>query len=71
MNPKDPNDRFFFPPAARVLPCGGCKHYHGFVKCDAYPDGIPKSVMLEKDVNPESLKDLCNPNKEIRFQPEE
>lgn len=25
--------------------CLSCKHYRGYLKCDAYPDGIPEPLL--------------------------
>ena len=73
MNPKNPHDRFFCPPAAIMAPCGRCKHryppHHADLKCDAYPDGVPFHVVEEKTLNSASLIDPCNPGKNIRFEP--
>ncbi len=27
--------------------CNSCKHYQGDCKCDAYPDGIPRPLLLD------------------------
>lgn len=27
--------------------CNFCRHYHGFGKCDAYPDGIPRPLLFD------------------------
>lgn len=70
MNPKDKNDRFFYPPAATLCPCGKCKHgYPNVLKCDAYPDGVPFSIVEKITLDPEALKHPCNPEKNIFFEP--
>lgn len=35
------------------IPCNCCSHYHGFSKCDCYPENIPKTVILELMKNQE------------------
>lgn len=29
--------------------CNSCKYYHGFGKCDAFPNGIPETI-LDNDI---------------------
>jgi len=31
-----------------VMPCLSCRHYHGFQKCDAYPERIPDKILAWK-----------------------
>lgn len=35
------------------IPCNYCAHYHGFAKCDAFPDGAPSGILkkLRNDSN--------------------
>ncbi len=40
-------DRMTGPLEVNVPQCHSCKHYHfGTLTCDAYPEGIPQSILL-------------------------
>lgn len=74
MNPNDPKNRFYFAPAYRVGVCCSCAHYISGVKCKAYPDGIPRDVLLgkEKERNNADVKEnSCNGVDDIHFEPKE
>lgn len=34
-------------PKAVSSDCNSCIHYHGFCKCDKYPEGIPKNIIKQ------------------------
>jgi len=73
MNPKDPTDRFYFVPAYETPVCNGCKH-RDLLKCDAFPEGIPKHVIEEKiqrKGDAAYLERSCNGRDEIGFEPKE
>jgi hypothetical protein len=74
MNPKDPHDRFYFEPAHYNPPCSFCRHRFELVKCRAFPNGIPVSVIVEKGEarnNPEALRLPCNGIDDIHYEPRE
>ena len=59
--------RISFPPATDdILPCNYCKHYHGFAKCDAFPNGISREQILRVE---ENRNTICKDD--IKFEPEE
>lgn len=39
-------------PGAKSVRCNSCRHYHGFAKCAAFPNGIPKTHITAVDENP-------------------
>lgn len=43
------------------IPCNYCSHYHGFAKCDAYPDQIPNKVInsLKEDEAFQCSAEIC------------
>lgn len=34
------------PPAVGYVMCNDCVHYHKDVTCDAFPDGIPREIII-------------------------
>ena len=36
-------------PGARAGFCNNCVHYHGFLKCDAFPDRIPTELIYRDE----------------------
>lgn len=70
----DKENRFLFVPATHNPPCNFCKHYIGFARCFAYPNGIPGIIIDEKDDavrtnNKELLSNPCN-GTEFRYEQE-
>ena len=48
--------RWWDDPKATVIMCGYCKHFvpkmkKGILTCKAYPDGIPRELMLRNEHN--------------------
>lgn len=43
------SERWRGDPGARDVMCNHCVHYHGFAKCDAFPDGIPRDLIRRKE----------------------
>lgn len=39
-------------PRAKNVRCNSCRHYRGFAKCAAFPDGIPCTHIGAVDENP-------------------
>lgn len=37
-----------------------CKHYKGYLSCDAYPNRIPNEILLGKDKHTKPLPDQKN-----------
>ena len=39
--------RWWEAPKAFDSACNSCTRYHGYAKCDTYPDGIPGAVIRQ------------------------
>lgn len=53
MDEKKPN-RFCDDPGAKLVPCTNCRYRIGIeVACEAYPEGIPVSVLRKVYEHPE------------------
>lgn len=70
MNRNNPADRFYFEPAYSTPVCNCCVHSHG-LRCDAFPERIPISVLalkVEQRDNPNALRESCNGQDDIHFE---
>ncbi len=38
---------------AKGVPCNRCRHYKGFARCAAFPDGIPSEHIAAVEENPQ------------------
>ena len=46
--------RWWEAPKAFDSACNSCTRYHGYAKCDTYPDGIPEFPIV-KDTTPNMM----------------
>lgn len=57
--------RWYDNPGGISPPCNFCTHYHGFGKCDAFPDWIPVAVL--DDIDKHGVPAECASG--VRFEP--
>ena len=56
--------RWWEEPKAFDSACNSCTRYHGYAKCDTYPDGIPGAVIRQSALGTNNYKeDLCRKRK--------
>ena len=52
------------------IQCASCQHYKGNLKCEAFKDGIPSTILTGKFDHTEPYPDADNPQDNgIRFEP--
>ena len=53
--------RWWEAPKAFDSDCSSCTRYHGYAKCDTYPDGIPREVIRQSAPGTNNYKeDFCS-----------
>ena len=65
--------RWWEAPKAFDSACNSCTRYHGYAKCDTYPDGIPGAVIRQSALGTNNYKeDFCRDmqKKKARWAPE-
>lgn len=60
------SERWRCDPGATGIMCNDCIHYHGFAKCDAFPDGIPHDLIYREEHDTPFPGD-----KGIRYEPKD
>ena len=49
--------RWWEAPKAFASACNSCTRYHGYAKCDTYPDGIPGAVIRQSALGTNNYKE--------------
>lgn len=49
--------RWWEAPKAFDSACNSCTRYHGYAKCDIYPDGIPREVIRQSALGTNNYKE--------------
>ena len=57
--------RWWEAPKAFDSACNSCTRYHGYAKCDTYPDGIPGAVIRQSALgtNKRIFAEICRKRK--------